>query len=134
MELVKVAGTATAIHHTIPHRNSRPLPRTRALTSLPSSSATYRLIRVRMTRKTVWETSSRISLLLTPGMTIFNSRNRLRKNSRLSSTLRFWPTKSGEEPVALDGKASRWRWREAAAFCSLMALRMRLARATKRVR
>lgn len=104
IEFVNVAGTATAIHHTIPHKNSLPFPLTSALTSLPSSSATYRLINVRITRNTVCEISNRISLLLTPGITTFNSRNRFRKNSRLSSTFRCCPTKSGE--LVRDGDAS----------------------------
>jgi len=131
MEFVNVAGTATVIHQTKPHKKSLPFPLTRLLTSLPSSSATYKLIMVRNTRKTLWLISSRNSLLFHPGMHILSSLSRFLKNSRLSSTF-FRPVAS---PSPLDVAVLRWaavRWD--AAFCSAMALRMRLMRATKRVR
>lgn len=132
IELVKVAGIATTIHHTKPVRNSFPLPRTRLLTSLPSSSATYKLSSVRSTRKTLWLMSSLISLLRHPGMTIFNSRSRFLKNSRLSST--FFLTVASPSPGPIPGRRRASACRADAAFCSEMALRMRLMRATKRVR
>src|SRR5207249_2120740 len=90
MELVKVAGAATIIHQTIPRRKSRPRPLTRFDTSLPSSSATYRLISVLTTRNIECTMSILASLLLAPGITILRRRNMFRKNSRLSSTLGFF--------------------------------------------
>ena len=130
MEFVNVAGIATVIHHTRPVKKSLPLPRTRLLTSRPSSSATYRLIMVRSTRKMLWLMSSRNSLLLHPGMTIFSSRSRFLKNSRFSSTFLRPVASPSLGPVLFFLWSERW----AAAFCSAMALRMRLMRATKRVR
>jgi hypothetical protein len=127
---VNVAGTATHIHHTNPVKNSFPFPLTRLLTNSPSNFATYKLIIVLSTKKMLWLIISRSSLLFQPGMHIFNKRNKLLKNSRLSSTF-LRPVASPSLPDVLLGFASR-RW--AAAFCSAIALRTRFMRAMKSVR
>ena len=128
IEFVKVAGTATHIHQSTPPKNSLPLPLTRALTNLPSSSATYKLINVLTTRKTVCMTNNLASLLLTPGITILSSRHKLRKNSRFSSTLGFFVC-ACRGCWCLSGSAPDW-----ADFCSEIAFRTRLMSARKSVR
>jgi hypothetical protein len=133
MEFVNVAGMATSIHHTMPTKKSLPFPLTRELTSFPSSSATYKDSSVLITRNTLCDTSNRISLLLTPGITILSSRNKFRKNSRFSSTF-LRPGSTPAEVVLPLEVDSCCRCRAAAAFCSWIALRMRFIRATKRVR
>ena len=131
IELVNVAGTATIIHQMSPVRKSLPLPRTKLLTSLPSSSATYKLMSVRNTKKKLWLINSRNSLLLQPGITMRNNCNRFLKNSLFSSTfLLVAPPPAAKIPVACC-RISACRF--AAAFCSDMAFRMRFMRATKRV-
>lgn len=132
IELVKVAGTATIIHQTRPSKKSLPLPRTKLLTSLPSSSATYKLSTVRSTRKTLWLTSSRSSLLRHPGMTIFSKRSKFLKNSRLIST-RFLRGCSSSPRLLVPGRRRSSTCCDAA-FCSEMALWIRLASAAKRAR
>ncbi len=133
MEFVKVAGTAISIHHTIPIKKSLPLPLTRLDTKAPSIAATFKLIRVLITRNMLWLTSKRSSLLLHPGMHILNSLNRFLKNSLFNSTFFLfccspWPS-AIVDPRCLDSACLI-----AAAFCSDMADRMRLRRAKKRVR
>lgn len=133
MEFVKVAGTATIIHHTSPSKKSFPFPLTKLLTSLPSSSATYRLSNVRSTRKTLWPASNRSSLLRQLGITIFNNRSRFRKNSRFTPT--FFRGRSPPSPILLvpgRRRSSTCCWE--AAFCSEMALWMRFAKAAKRAK
>jgi hypothetical protein len=132
IELVKVAGMATIIHHTNPVRKSFPFPLTKLLTSRPSSSATYRLIIVRRTRNILWLMMRRNSLLLHPGITIFNNRNRFLKNSRFNSTFFLDVASPSAAPVA--GRFRSSACRKVAAFCSAMAFRIRLMSATKRVR
>jgi hypothetical protein len=129
---VKVAGTATIIHQTIPIRKSFPFPRTRLLTSFPSKSATYTLRSVRTTRKKLWLMSSLTSVLFHPGMIIFKSLNRLLKNSRFSSTFfRLW---FGSSVAAVPPYFLDWLCRIDAAFCSFMALRIRFISDINRVR
>lgn len=132
MEFVKVAGTAIHIHQITPLKNSFPLPLTSALTSLPSSSATYRLIKVLTTKNAVCDNSNRAPLLRIPGMTIRSSRHRFRKNSALSSACGgfVWCGVEVGAPTA----AVRADCTRVADFCSEMALRIRLIRARKRVR
>ena len=83
---------------------------------------------VRRTRKPLWLMRRRSSLLFQPGIQILNKRIRLRKNSLFSSTF-FRP------PVVLPSLSP---FRPAArrccsaAFCSLMALRIRFSKVTKR--
>lgn len=132
MEFVKVAGTATIIHQTIPMRKSLPFPRTKLLTSFPSKSATYKLRSVRATRKKLWLMRSLISVLFHPGMTIFRSLNRFLKNSRFSSTFFRLCAASSLDIVAPWRRDSACR--NEAAFCSFMAFRMRLISAMKSVR
>lgn len=132
IEFVKVAGIATVIHHTNPIKKSFPRPLTRLLTNRPSSSATYKLIIVLNTKKTVWLIINRNSLLFHPGITIFSNRNRFLKNSLFSSTFFRLVASPSLTPVALFLRSSACR--TAAAFCSAIALRMRFMRATKRVR
>lgn len=140
IEFVKVAGTATIIHHTSPSRKSLPFPLTKLLTNLPSNSATYKLNNVRSTRKTLCPRSNRNSLLFQPGTTIFTNRNRFRKNSRLTSTLLRGRSLLLSAPVLLlrllvpAGRLRNSTWCREAAFCSEMALWMRFARAAKRAR
>lgn len=129
MEFVKVAGTATIIHQTSPVKKAFPFPLTRLLTSLPSSSATYRLNSVLITRKTLWLIINLNSWLFHPGITILSSRRRFRKNSLFSST--FFGLPSGAVVLVFCLLACALR---TAAFCSAIALRIRLIRATKRER
>ena len=132
MEFVKVAGTAINIHHTMPIKKSLPFPLTRLETKAPSIAATFRLINVLITKNMLWLINSLNSLLLHPGMHIFNSRNRFLKNSLFNSTFCFfggWPFPSTVGPRRLNAACL-----SAAAFCSDMAERMRLMRAKKRVR
>lgn len=129
-----------SIHQTILFKNSLPFPFTRLFTIAPSMLATLTLISVRITKKKLWLISSRASLLLHPGTTIFSSRSSARKNSLFSSTFfRSFaaPSPSSASPPlsetvplrAARCDASRWE----AAFCSETAWRMRFASATKRV-
>ena len=145
IEFVKVAGIATVIHHPRQSKKSFPLPRTKLLTSLPSSSATYRLNIVLNTRKTVWLTSNRSSLLRQPGITILTSRSRFRRNSRFSSTFFRGKVPPLPPPLPLPLPPSPFMLlvpgcprisacRCEAAFCSATALWTRLTRARKRVR
>lgn len=132
MELVKVAGTAINIHHTILVKNSFPLPLTSALTIAPSISATLRLIKVLKTKKKLWLSNNLVSLDFHPGTTILSSRNNDLKNSRFNST--FFLGVSSLPLDVVPRRAARWlASRAEAAFCSETAWRMRLARATKRV-
>jgi len=128
---VNVAGTATDIHHTNPVRNSLPFPLTSALTSRPSNSATYKLIIVLNTKKTLCPIKSLNSLLFHPGIHILNNLSRFLKNSLFSSTF-FLPVAS-PSPADVFSALLLAR-RNEAAFCSAMALRMRFMSATKRVR
>lgn len=143
IEFVNVAGMATVIHQPRHSRKSFPLPRTKLLTNLPSSSATYRLNMVLRTKKTVWLTSSRSSLLRHPGITIFSSRSKFRRNSRFSST--FFRGKVPPLPPPLPllpspfmllvpGRPRISACRCEAAFCSAIALWTRFTRARKSVR
>lgn len=133
IEFVKVAGTATNIHHPNPHKKSLPFPRTRLLTSLPSNSATYKLINVRSTKNTLWLINSLSSLLFHPGITIFSSRSRFLKNSRPSSTFLRFVTSPGPD-VEVNAFAFASAARCDADFCSEMAVRTRCIRAMRRVR
>ena len=131
MEFVNVAGTATIIHQTIPFKKSFPLPLTKLLTSLPSRSATYKDSIVLTTRKKLWLINSLISVLLHPGITIFNRRPRFLKNSLLSSTFRFFSFSLSPlvvPPLLLLSTCLRL-----AAFCSLIAFRIRFMRDRKSV-
>ena len=120
MELVKVAGMAISIHHTILFRNSFPLPLTRALTIAPSISATRKLIRVRRIKKKLWLIKSLASLLFHPGTTIFSSRKSDLKNSRFNSTFFLGVSSPPLDVVPL--RAALWMdSRREAAFCSEMA-------------
>lgn len=132
MEFVNVAGMAISIHHTMPMRKSLPFPLTKLDTSWPSIAATFKLISVLMTRKMLWLISSRNSLLFHPGMQIFRSRNRFRKNSLLSST--FCLLVASPWPRVVEPRCLEASWRAAAAFCSEIAERMRLRSAKKSVR
>jgi hypothetical protein len=107
------------------------LPLTSALTNLPSNSATYRLIIVLSTKKTLCPIKSLNSLLFQPGMHIFSSLSRFLKNSLFSSTF-FLPVASPSPAVVLSADLEARR--KEAAFCSAMAFRIRFMRATKRVR
>ena len=86
IEFVNVAGTAINIHHTIPTKKSFPLPLTKLETSCPSIAATFKLIKVRITKNMLWLIKSLSSLLFHPGMQILNNRNRFLKNSLFNST------------------------------------------------
>lgn len=77
MELVYVAGMATAIHQTIPTANSLALPLTIADTRRPSRSATYNEMRVLNTRNPECERSNKNSFERKLGiMILINFRNR----------------------------------------------------------
>lgn len=134
MEFVKVAGTAITIHQTIPIRKSLPFPLTRLDTNAPSIAATFKLIRVLMTKNTLWDIRSLSSALLQPGMHIFSSLKRFLKNSRLSSTFCLFGGEAELFASAVAGRLRASATRKAAAFCSLIALRMRFKRAKKSVR
>ena len=127
---MKVAGTATIIHHTKPIKNSLPLPLTKLLTTLPSSSATYKLSKVLITKKTLWLMRSRNSLLFQLDMMMRKSLNKLRKNSRLISTLFFFSAPTSPVVGLLRSSACRC----AAAFCSAIALCTRCIRAMNKAR
>ena len=129
---MNVAGTAINIHQMIPIRKSLPFPRTRLDTNAPSIAATFKLIKVRITKNTLWLMSSRNSLLLHPGIMIRRSRNRFLKNSRFSSTFGLFD--ESPCPGVADPRARAAACRAAATFCSDMAERMRLRRAKKSVR
>ena len=132
MEFVNVAGTAINIHHAIPIRKSFPLPRTKLETSAPSMAATFRLIKVLITRNMLWVIKSLNSLLFHPGIHILNNRNRFLKNSRFNSTFCLFGCCS--DPRTVVPRCLADFCLTAAAFCSDMADRIRLRRAKKRVR
>lgn len=132
MEFVKVAGTATVIHHTNPVKKSFPRPLTKLLTSRPSNSATYKLIIVLSTKKMLWLINNLNSLLLHPGITILSNLKRFLKNSLFNSTFFRDVASPSLTPVPLFFRSSACR--RLAAFCSTIALRIRLMSATKRVK
>jgi hypothetical protein len=120
------------IHHIIPIKKSFPLPLTKLETNAPSIAATFKLIRVRTTRNTLWLINSLSSLLFHPGMQILRSRNKFLKNSLFSST--FCRFAASPYPNVVDPRCRAVACLIAAAFCSAIAERIRLRSAKKRVR
>ena len=76
--------------------------------------------------------TSRNSLLFQPGITILSNRHRFRKNSLFNST-RFLTLAAEGEDVDPERWVRRMAAEAAAAFCSDMAERTRLMRASTRV-
>jgi hypothetical protein len=132
IEFVNVAGTAITIHHTMPTKKSLPRPLTKLETSWPSIAATFKLINVLTTKKILWLINNLTSLLLHPGIQIFNNLNKFLKNSLFNSTFGFFPPWLLERDV--EPRCLAAACRSAEAFCSEMAERMRFKRAKKRVR